>query len=498
MRTAALVACLLPFVASGAQADGITLVSANASGSAANAPSSAIAMARDSTVLFESGASDLVPLPPRGGMQVYAWRDGTVRLVSRASDGGRANGTSRALAISANGRKVAFTSTAPDALGIGTNPGGHAQLFVADLVDDSIVLVSHALGAPTRGGNGPITLAMLSEDGSVVAFQGSPSDVSPRLAAGDNVFAWNGSPEPELVSVNSAGFGGEYSSYLKGLSADGRYVLFTTMTSNVISGVFDGNGNLDAFLRDRTTATTRLVTHRFDDAMRTANYGTDFALLSANGRYVLFTAFSAFLPGIINETFNAIRWDRTTDEFLLVSHAWGNPAVSAYGLSWARAISSDGQAVLFQSSASDVVPVIDDNEQYDLFLWREASGTRLVTRRPEGNPAWRGEYPSGVLSEDGVTVAFTSRAADQSWTADDSNDAYDTFAYDAATDDVRTLSVAQGANRTGKAQTVPRAVLVDGTVLMESRAGDLVPADPNNGNDVFVHRRSTLVCDGFE
>lgn len=499
IRTAALVACLLPFLASGAQADGITLVSANASGSAANAPSSAIAMARDGTVLFESGASDLVPLPPRGGMQVYAWRDGTVRLVSRASDGGRANGTSRALAISANGRKVAFTSTAPDALGLGTNPGGHAQLFVADLLDDTVVLVSHALDAPTRGGNGPITQAMLSEDGAVVAFRGSPSDVSPRFVAGENVFASDGSEEPELVSINSAGFGGPSSSYLRSISADGRYVLFETSAGNMVQGVVDFNSRMDAFLRDRSARATRLVTHAVDNPARTSDFGTETVALSANGRFVLFHAFSAFLPGIISETVNVIRWDSATDEYLLVSHAQGEPGVSAYGVSWARAISSDGRVILFQSSATDLVPVIDDNVQYDLFVWREAlAENRLVTRRTDGNAAWRGEQPSGVLSEDGNTIAFTSRAADQSWNVDDQNRTYDTFAYDVSTGDVRTLSVAQGQNRTGKAQSVPRAVLADGTVLIDSRAGDLVPADINNANDVFIHRRSVLLTDGFE
>ena len=498
MRTAALVACLLPFVAPGARADAITLVSANASGSAANAPSAAIAMARDGTVLFESAASDLVPLPPRGGMQVYAWRDGTVRLVSRASDGGRANGTSRALAISANGRKVAFTSTAPDALGLGTNPGGHAQLFVADLLDDNVVLVSHALDAPTRGGNGPITQAMLSEGGAVVAFQGSPSDVSPRLAAGDNVFAWSGSPEPELVSINSAGFGGSSGSYLKGLSADGRFVLFETTGANMVQGVVDTNGRFDGFLRDRTTQSTKLVTHRSDDSMTASTNGARIVALSADGSSVLLDGFSEFLPGVGGDSENTYVWSRLVDAYTLVSHRWDDDSASAGSLSRGIALSADGAVVLFRSYATNLVESVDDNAQEDLFLWRSGVGSALVTRRADGSATSWGYFASGLLSEDGRTVAFHSRAADQSWVATDANDAWDAFAYDVATGDVRTLTVAHGQNRTGKAQSQPRAVLADGTVLIDSRAGDLVPADINNANDVFIHRRSVLLTDGFE
>lgn len=498
MRIAVTIVLLASLVAPGARADAITLVSANPTGTAADAPSAAIAMARDGTVLFESGASDLVALPARGGTQVYAWRDGTVRLVSRAIDGGRSNGTSRALAISANGRKVAFTSTAPDALGLGTNPGGHAQLFVADLVDDSIVLVSHALGAPTRGGNGPITLAMLSEDGSVVAFQGSPSDVSPRLAAGENVYAWNGSTEPELVSMNSAGLGGLNDSYLKGMSADGRHILFETTGANIVQGVVDFNGSFDGFLRDRSAQSTRLVTHRRDDPTTASTNGARTVAVSADGRSVLLDSFSEFLAGVGGNSENTYVWSRVSDVYTLVSHRWDDYSTSAGSLSRAIALSADGATVLFRSYSTNLVASVDDNAQEDLFVWRAGVGSAVVTRRADGSATSWGYFASGSLSEDGKTVAFYSRAADQNWATDDANNAWDAFAYDVATGDVRTLSVAHGQNRTGKAQSQPRAVLADGSVLMDSRAGDLAPADVNNANDVFVYRRSALLSDGFE
>src|SRR5512138_1523045 len=59
------------------------------------------------------------------------------------------------------------------------------------------------------------------------------------------------------VSVSSAGLQGNGSSGSNAISADGRYVAFSSNASNLVSG--DTNGTYDVFLVDRQTATTRRI-----------------------------------------------------------------------------------------------------------------------------------------------------------------------------------------------------------------------------------------------
>ena len=59
------------------------------------------------------------------------------------------------------------------------------------------------------------------------------------------------------VSVASDGTQGNDHSFVSSLSADGRYVAFTSLASNLVAG--DTNGTSDAFVHDRQTGQTTRV-----------------------------------------------------------------------------------------------------------------------------------------------------------------------------------------------------------------------------------------------
>ena len=88
-------------------------------------------------------------------------------------------------------------------------------------------------------------------------------------------------------------------SYLSGMSTDGRYVLFHSTAPNLVSGQVDDNGFYDLFLRDRVAGTTTLISHAMARPSVAGQGAQPFdphffvtdASLSADGRYVAFISF---------------------------------------------------------------------------------------------------------------------------------------------------------------------------------------------------------------
>ena len=96
------------------------------------------------------------------------------------------------------------------------------------------------------------------------------------------------------VSVDSAGNQANSGSYNPSISADGRFVGFTSLASNIVPG--DTNNTYDIFLRDRLTNTTTRLS--VDSAGNQADLISDGASISADGRFVAFNSdASNIVPG---------------------------------------------------------------------------------------------------------------------------------------------------------------------------------------------------------
>src|SRR4028119_414097 len=86
------------------------------------------------------------------------------------------------------------------------------------------------------------------------------------------------------VSVDSAGNQGNRDSYNPSISADGRFVAFTSLASNIVPG--DTNNTFDIFVRDRLTNTTTRVS--VDSAGNQGNSFSNSPSISPDGRFVAF------------------------------------------------------------------------------------------------------------------------------------------------------------------------------------------------------------------
>ena len=86
------------------------------------------------------------------------------------------------------------------------------------------------------------------------------------------------------VSVDSGGAQGNNNSIFPSISADGRYVAFESIASNLVGG--DTNLKQDIFVHDRQSGTTERVC--VDSSGAQGNGDSFFPSISAVGHYVAF------------------------------------------------------------------------------------------------------------------------------------------------------------------------------------------------------------------
>jgi len=101
----------------------------------------------------------------------------------------------------------------------------------------------------------------------------------------------------ERVSVASDGTQGNGYSYGPSISGDGRFVAFWSVADNLVVG--DSNGASDVFVHDCQTGETTLVSVASDGTQ--GNAYSQAASISADGRFVVFTSYASNLvPGDTN------------------------------------------------------------------------------------------------------------------------------------------------------------------------------------------------------
>ena len=295
--------------------------------------------------------------------------------MSVATGGAHANGASAPgayatydyVAISSDGRYVAFSSAASNLVANDTNDDG--DIFVHDRQTGTTERVNVATGgAQSVSGYGSYGAA-ISADGRYVAFASNQSDLVANDTNGStDVFVHDRQTDTTVrASVDSTGTQHAGYSYLPSVSADGRYVAFESVAALVPGDmVFD-----DMFVRDLQTGTTEQVSVASDGTP--GDNASDAGAISADGRYVSFESFASNLvPGDTNGAPDIFVHDRQmgTTERVDLSTAGTEIAGGAYG---GTAISADGDRVAWQSIDSGVAPG-DTNGAVDVFVARPGRG----------------------------------------------------------------------------------------------------------------------------
>ncbi|MFE7634952.1 hypothetical protein ACFU7Z_13105 [Kitasatospora sp. NPDC057518] len=234
--------------------------------------------------------------------------------------------------------------------------------------------------------------------------QAAPSTTQPSATRPS---AWPGGTGTERVSVGPGQAQATGASQARGLSADGRYAVFTSEAADLVPG--DTNGTSDVFVRDLWTGHTERVDTGPGGVQ--ADGAAHHAAISGDGRYVAFGSSATNLaPGANRGYQDVYVHDRRTGETRLVSVGQAPGAPQTDRVSDVPSISWDGRYVAYQSNRSDLAPgtvTWFGGNIYVTDLW--TGDTRLVSVGADGKEA-DASSASPEISGDGSTVVFISKA----------------------------------------------------------------------------------------
>jgi Tol biopolymer transport system component len=397
--------------------------------------------------------------------------------VSVSSTSAAANGPSSSSAISANGRYVAFVSASNNLVAKDTNRV--ADVFLRDRLRNATTRVS--VGAAGVQANGPSAGVTMSADGRWIAYSSSASNLVPGDTNGfADVFLFDRDKRRTTrVSVSRTGLQGNGGSAFPALSPDGAWIAFHSGSTNLIA--HDTNRVVDVYLHGRKDGSTRRVSVGKDGAE--ADGASINAAVSTGGRYVAFQSGATNLiskdTNNVNDVFVRDTVARTTRR---VSTAGDHRAQFKVG-SGGPALSDNGRYIAFHTSVAGA-HAPGDKAYGQVYLHDLAAGrTRLVSVPVSGGFATAvSSAPS--ISRDGRRVAYYSVAAVTAGRAAVQDS--ELFVRDIRSGTVVRIGLTlEGARARGR--TLAGAISGDGRhVVFESLAWDLVAGDLNGVADTFV------------
>lgn len=360
-------------------------------------------------VAFTSDSQNLSPDAPAEPGQVYV-KDtltGELELVSRgdgiageAADEPREEakvGVERPL-ISGDGRYVVFDTPADNLVAGFAGDAFSRHVYQRDLLTDETVLVDRVDGSAGAASPGESRVSGISADGRYVVFESEVEDLEDPLGGH--------APGNETVYVRDlvagttiAAADADEGSFEGAISRDGRYVLFTSWSANLDP---DANGLSQVYRRDTQTGETVLVSR---SAAGEASDGESFepAFIGAGGCEVAFSALEAAnLAGESPPILGVYLRDLCASPPTTTLISLGEDGASLEEATFAGS-SADGDRVLVMGTPPG---------PRHLYLRDLSSGeTRLIDRAggSAGNPG-DGEVAWGALSGDGCRAAFTSAA----------------------------------------------------------------------------------------
>src|SRR5262249_6839020 len=263
------------------------------------------------------------------------------------------------------------------------------------------------------------SVAYVSQAGNLVASQSGP-------LYEDNIFLYSAATgQTRLVS----GAGGSATQTATrdavppALSHGGSLLVFHSLATDVVPGIFDGNGVSDVFAYDTTQQAPAVVSLAASHDLPPGNsYSTS---VSADGRFTVFTSTAANLvtnQATANSGQNIFLFDKQTSVVTLVNHVPGLANTTGdggipftFGLRPLRpespVVSADGSPVAFVSTDANLVPHEPQAAGFSfrdtVYLYNVATGTVRLVDHVAGNDALPNVYAQEpVLSNNGRFVAY--------------------------------------------------------------------------------------------
>lgn len=331
--------------------------------------------------VFASMASNIVEDDTQHAIPDAFLRDmttGETLMLSRHPSGQAVGGSGPE--ISADGRFVAF-STGSNLVPEDTN--GRSDIYIYRVATGRFVLATtdHE-GGPTDGNS---ESAGISPDGRFISYD---SDATDLVASGDvngftDIFVTNWrTGRTELASRTPTGESPTRESNDSSLSGNGRFVSFHSYSWQLVPG--DANEDLDAFVYDRRTDEVMRASSTPDgDA---GNGASASGAVSADGRFVVYTSSATDLvPGDTNGLADVFRTSIRSGRTVLVTLDPDGGPID--GPSIYPSVSETGRYVTFVSTADDHLPELEI-DGFTIFVRDlQEDTTSLVSQYPDGTPA---------------------------------------------------------------------------------------------------------------
>jgi hypothetical protein len=380
-----------PAVGAAPSTQRVSVSSASAEANGASGLGGVAISANGRYIAFISDASNLVPGDGNGVADVFVrdMRLHTTERVSVSSAGVEGNGATipQGLAISPDGRFVTFTTFATNLA-----PGCPARCrFV--YIRDRTAGTTRQIRNFRIGGRVPVHM-VVSLGARFFAFDTVDSGRVKRcrLAAPGGCVTVSVLPPSVKLNVRD-----RPDVSLGGMSAGGRFVLFRK--AGVSAPPTPPRRLGGVFVRDVAAGTTRTVSSHVGDIANA---------ISPQGRFVLVTSRSS--EGLNNDT------NRSRDVFVVdgatgVIHriSLSSSEHQANGSSLGIAISDHGRYCLFSSTATNLAPG-DTNGERDLFLRDRTLGTTVRVDVSTSGAQANGPIRVAALSADGLRAAWSSPA----------------------------------------------------------------------------------------
>lgn len=440
---------------------------------------------------FSSQATNLINGKLISRQQIYRknMSTGLIELVSVKSNGQIANDSSWNTFISADGTYVVFTSWAGN-LDPNIQPPVKPAVYLRDMKSGVTACVSVKDGH--LGINGESDMASVSADGNLVLFQSTATNAVTGDTKGfSDIFVYNRTARTtKRISVGLGGTEANGGSYNGQISANGKFAVFQSDATNLVSG--DTNSNTDVFLANLGTGAVERVS--VPNVGVQGDYGSFDPSISADGLVISFTSDATQLDGKTQGSCIFIR-DCIAKTTKLISKYAGGGYANRCGQS---CVSSTGRYVSFQSS--NPIDVADDNNDLDVYVYdRSAPKMTLASIATDGSRGARRSNPGrGNISKDGALVAFSSLSPEFDRTK--RNYSFACYVRDVPRKSTKRISGSPSGTDIGAGGSYAPSASGDGRFIVYTSSGtnqlfsetsDPLTRDQNNAEDVFLYDRQT-------
>jgi Tol biopolymer transport system component len=267
------------------------------------------------------------------------------------------------------------------------------------------------------------------------------------------------------------------------ISADGRYVVFGSNATNLVS-----NGHNGIFVRDTKLNTTTLVSDSYNGT--TPNGTSDRPSISCDGSLIVFSSTASNLvSGDTNSLKDVFLVNRiggySIKDLTLNANAESG---ATYGWPLTAKVSCDGSTVLLSSKATNLASGVTGTNVHS-YVYDTYDETLELIDQTTGGTLANGSVQDEAISGDGNLVVYQSPATNLDSVSSDTNSTSDIFIRDRSAGTTYRISKQNSTTELssgGTEQSAP-AISPDGRyVTYISGAANAVSGDTNNLLDVFV------------